>query len=113
VRVSCDLPEEIRRPNPLYVNLTDDRDAAQWDLLLSGCGVNLGASVPDWTSARGTSAGVSAPRAIREPGGERRTETAGIPGTNPGGPGWGDGDGGPRQPERHGSLTAFAGGRDF
>jgi hypothetical protein len=47
VRVSCDLPEEIRRPNPLYVNLTDDRDAAQWDLLLSGCGVNLGASVPD------------------------------------------------------------------
>lgn len=52
LRVSCDLPEEIRRPNPLYVNLIDDRDAAQWDLLLRGCGADLGASVPDWLEAR-------------------------------------------------------------
>jgi hypothetical protein len=52
VRVPCDLPEEIRRPNPLYVNLTDDRDAAQWDLLLSGCGADLGANAPDWLGAR-------------------------------------------------------------
>jgi hypothetical protein len=51
LRVSCNLPEEIRRP--LYVNLIDDRDAAQWDLLLRGCGADLGASVPDWLEARG------------------------------------------------------------
>jgi hypothetical protein len=31
VRVDCDLAVEIRRPNPLYVNLTGDRDVAQWD----------------------------------------------------------------------------------
>jgi hypothetical protein len=52
LRVSCDLPEEIRRPNPLFVNLTDDRDAAQWDLLLRGCGADLGAKAPDWLEAR-------------------------------------------------------------
>jgi hypothetical protein len=52
MRVSCDLPEEIRRPNPLCVNLTNDRDAAQWDLLLSGCGADLGATAPDWLEAR-------------------------------------------------------------
>src|ERR1035437_6126848 len=52
VRVPCDLPEEIRPPNPLYVNLTDDRDAAQWDLLLRGCGADLGANAPDWLGAR-------------------------------------------------------------
>lgn len=52
VRVPCDLPEEIGRHDPLCVNLADDRDAAQWDLLLSGCGADLGAKAPDWPEAR-------------------------------------------------------------
>jgi hypothetical protein len=52
MRVPCDLPGEIRRPNPLRVNLTDDHDGAQWDLLLRGCGAELGAPVPDWLEAR-------------------------------------------------------------
>ncbi len=52
VRTPCDLPEEIRRPNPLYVNFTEDRDPAQWDLLLRACGADLGAAAPDWLEAR-------------------------------------------------------------
>jgi hypothetical protein len=53
LRVACPLPDEIRRPNPLYVNLMDDRDSAQWDLLLRGCEADLGANAPDWLGARG------------------------------------------------------------
>jgi hypothetical protein len=53
LRVACPMPDEIRRPNPLYVNLTDDRDSAQWDLLLRGCEADLGANAPDWLEARG------------------------------------------------------------
>jgi hypothetical protein len=29
--VACDLPDEIRRPNPLYVDFPDDHDSWQWD----------------------------------------------------------------------------------
>ena len=45
MRAPCALPAAIARPNPLYVNLSDDRDAAQWDLLLR-------AAAPDWLQAR-------------------------------------------------------------
>ena len=33
-RENCALPAAIRRPNPLYADLQDDRDAQAWDLLL-------------------------------------------------------------------------------
>jgi hypothetical protein len=52
LRVDTDVPDKIRRPNPLYVNLTDDRVSAQWDLLLRGCEADLGANAPDWLDAR-------------------------------------------------------------
>ena len=51
LRVACDLPEAIRRPNPLYVNLTDDGTAEPWDLLMRACGADIGAAVPDWLQA--------------------------------------------------------------
>jgi len=50
LRIDCTLPGVIKRP--LYVDLRDDKDAAQWDKLLSKCGANLGASAPDWLAAR-------------------------------------------------------------
>lgn len=52
IREDCPLPPQIARPNPLYVNLCDDRDAAQWQLLLDGCGADLGADAPHWLARR-------------------------------------------------------------
>ena len=42
----CDLPAEIRRPDPLYVDLRDDRQADPWDLLLRKCEADLGTPAP-------------------------------------------------------------------
>jgi hypothetical protein len=50
--VECDLPDEIRRPNPLYVDLRDDQRSDQWDLLLSKCEAELGTLAPQWLKAR-------------------------------------------------------------
>lgn len=52
LRRDCDLPDLIRRPNPLYVDLRKDRDAEPWDALLRVCGADLGIAVPDWLVAR-------------------------------------------------------------
>jgi len=51
-RAEVDLPEAIRLPNPLYVDLTTDGDARPWDLLLSACGAELGTEAPAWLTAR-------------------------------------------------------------
>jgi hypothetical protein len=51
-RVDCELPKSIRQPNPLYVDLRDERDAKAWDLLLKACGADLGATAPAWLRAR-------------------------------------------------------------
>jgi len=51
-RGECELPGEIKGPNPIYVDLRDDRNAGQWSLLLKGCGGDLGAEAPDWLAAR-------------------------------------------------------------
>jgi hypothetical protein len=52
LRLPCDLPPEVRRPNPLYVDLTHDGDVDQWDLLMRGCRADLGTGAPDWLEAR-------------------------------------------------------------
>jgi hypothetical protein len=52
VRVKCDLPAAIQRPNPIYVDLRDDQDADQWKLLLDRCGNGLGTTAPAWLKAR-------------------------------------------------------------
>ena len=51
-RGECELPAEIKGPNPLYVDLRNDKEAGQWSLLLKGCGGDLGAEAPDWLGAR-------------------------------------------------------------
>lgn len=52
MREACTLPRRIKTPSPLYVNLQNDRDAAQWQALLAACQADLGISAPDWLSAR-------------------------------------------------------------
>ena len=51
-RVACDLPAAIRRPDPLYVDLTDDQKENPWDLLLRKCEADLGTPAPQWLKAR-------------------------------------------------------------
>jgi hypothetical protein len=51
-RAPCALPDVIKLPNPLYVDLCNDKDAAAWKLLLDSCGADLGATAPDWLKAR-------------------------------------------------------------
>jgi hypothetical protein len=46
------LPDAIRRPNPLYVDLSNDKEPAPWKLLLDACGADLGATAPEWLKAR-------------------------------------------------------------
>jgi TIR domain len=52
MRMACNLPDCIKGPNPLYVNLCDDKDSGQWRLMLQSCGADLGADAPDWLAAR-------------------------------------------------------------
>lgn len=51
-RVDCELPDAIRKPNPLFVDLRDDRDQAPWGLLFRACDSDLGTTAPDWLRAR-------------------------------------------------------------
>lgn len=51
-RVECDLPAAIRRPDPLYVDLTDDQKEDPWDQLLRKCEADLGTPAPHWLKAR-------------------------------------------------------------
>lgn len=51
-RVEVELPEAIRQPDPLLVDLTDDRAAPAWDLLLRASGADLGTDAPSWLAAR-------------------------------------------------------------
>jgi len=50
-RVPCVLPAKIKGPNPLYVDLENDRNADQWCLLLQSCEADLGAPAPHWLDA--------------------------------------------------------------
>jgi hypothetical protein len=46
------VPDEIRTPHALYVDLRDDSRADQWTSLLVECGARLGTTAPEWLSAR-------------------------------------------------------------
>jgi hypothetical protein len=52
VRVKCKLPTKISKHPPLYVDLCDDKDAAQWKKLLDACETNLRSEAPQWLGAR-------------------------------------------------------------
>jgi hypothetical protein len=52
VRVLCKLPASIQRHDPLYVDLSDDRRADSWELLVRKLGADLGTTVPAWLEAR-------------------------------------------------------------
>ena len=47
MRVKCTLPASLKKPNPLYVNLRNDKKSDQWDLLLKSFKTDLGCHVPD------------------------------------------------------------------
>lgn len=49
-RVDVELPAAIRAP--LYVDLTDDKAADPWTLLLRACGADLGTDASSWLAAR-------------------------------------------------------------
>lgn len=50
--VDCTIPDKIKKPNPVYVDLCNDKDVSQWNLLLQACSADLGADATDWLSAR-------------------------------------------------------------
>jgi hypothetical protein len=50
-RERCALPANIKRTNPLYVDLQNDSKADQWRLLLQSCEADLGAPAPHWLDA--------------------------------------------------------------
>lgn len=52
IREACELPDDIKFPKPLWVNLTNDNDTANWDKLLKACEADLGADVPHWLEVR-------------------------------------------------------------
>jgi len=52
LRADCKLPNNIKRPNPLYVDVRDDREDEPWDKLLGACGADLGVAAPHWQDVR-------------------------------------------------------------
>lgn len=48
----CDLPEAFKIPKPLWIDLTNEKDSAKWDMLFKVCKADLGADVPHWLEAR-------------------------------------------------------------
>src|SRR5215510_2417096 len=48
----CEMLEEIKAADLLWVDLCDDKDIAQWELLLQACEVDLGADAPHWLDVR-------------------------------------------------------------
>ena len=52
LRETCTLPPKIAKPNPLYVDLRDDKAAPQWTKLMDACSADLGTDTPAWLNAR-------------------------------------------------------------
>ncbi len=52
IRDDYELPESLMQPDPLRIDLRDDKQADQWTLLLNQCGANLGVTAPEWLVAR-------------------------------------------------------------
>lgn len=51
VRIDCQLPDIIAKPNPLCVDLRDDNHKSNWDLLFKALDTSLGTSAPHWLEA--------------------------------------------------------------
>jgi hypothetical protein len=51
-RDDAPLPAKLTIPNPLYINLRDDRDADPWARLVQACDADLGVPAPRWLTAR-------------------------------------------------------------
>lgn len=51
-RAPCALPPSITIPNPLWIEMIDDRQPAPWARLLADCGADLGTSALTWLQAR-------------------------------------------------------------
>jgi hypothetical protein len=51
-RLDCTLPPELAGPNPLWVDLRDDRERGPWDQLLRACAADLGCPAPAWLQTR-------------------------------------------------------------
>ena len=52
IREACDVPDEIKTAKPLWVDLTNDKDSAKWDMLLNACEADLGVDAPHWLAQR-------------------------------------------------------------
>ncbi len=51
-RVDCGLPAAITAPNPLWVDLRNERNTAAWQQLLDACRAELGTDPLDWLDCR-------------------------------------------------------------
>jgi TIR domain len=51
-RHECEMPDEIKLAEPLWINLIDDLQSAQWKLLFDACGADLRAEAPHWLNVR-------------------------------------------------------------
>ena len=52
LRADCELPECIRRPDPLYSDFCDDGKVEAWDQLTAACDADLGVDACRWLSVR-------------------------------------------------------------
>lgn len=52
MRGTCSLPDKIKKPNPIYVDLRKDKKADPWTLLFNQCNADLGTTAPSWLTAR-------------------------------------------------------------
>lgn len=52
LKVGCCLPDKIIKPNPLYINLLNDKNFDQWEKLLNACDIDLGTSAVHWLEVR-------------------------------------------------------------
>jgi len=52
MRVDCEVPTPLKRPNLLYVDLRDDHRTTPWNDLLAACDADLGCDAPQWLDVR-------------------------------------------------------------
>jgi hypothetical protein len=51
-RTECEIPSELMVAEPLWIDLTNDKDSGKWDLLFDACGADLGTEAPHWLQVR-------------------------------------------------------------
>lgn len=53
LRSTCEMPDRLLgQKEPIYVDLKNDTDKAQWDRLMKSCEANLGLAASDWLKVR-------------------------------------------------------------